>query len=464
MMRVLLVNPPSETAIKDYLGTAAPPIGLASLAAVALQKGCKVKIIDAIAQDFDFHQLRREISKYRPDIVGVTATTPGIYSACKVAEIAKEIGCNTVIGGPHATFMDVEIITQCDAVDVVVRGEGEVTFSHLLDAFERDRLSDVAGITFRDGEVIERNTSRRFVGNLDSLPIPAYRLLPEYYTGDSRFGAVITSRGCPYRCVFCSSSRLFGNTWRAHSADRVVEELSILNEMGIRNVEFMDDTFNINRKRAVEISEKIRREGLDISWISSSRVDTFNVEAAKEMRKAGCHSLYFGIESGSQQILDFIGKNISLDKAEKAVKKAKELGFRVIGSFVIGFHQEKPEDIDRTIKFARKLPLDFAQFTIATPYPGTRLYEIASKLGLLLTKDWRRYTTLEPVMKNLYVDSKRIQTMLSKAYLSFYLRPGYLIKDVVKNKGFVLRRIFGSALPVILRDGVKSVRPATHSV
>ena len=456
-MRVLLVNPPSETAIKDYLGAAAPPIGLASLAAVAIQNGCKVKIIDAIAQDMDFHELKKEIARFKPEVVGVTATTPGIYSAYRVAEIAKEMGCSTVLGGPHATFMDVEVISECSAVDVVVRGEGEITFSRLLDALERDRLSDVEGITFRDGEIIERNPRRKFVDDLDSLPAPAFHLLPEYYTGNSRFGAVITSRGCPYRCVFCSSSRLFGNTWRAHSADRVVEELSLLNEIGIRNVEFMDDTFNVNRKRAVEISEKIQQEGIDVSWVSSSRVDTFNVEAAREMRKAGCHSIYFGIESGSQQILEFIGKNITLEKAEKAVKKAKELGFRVIGSFVIGFHHEKPEDMDRTIKFARRLPLDFAQFTIATPYPGTKLFEIASRLGLLLTKDWRRYTTLEPVMKNIHVDPKQIQAILSKAYLSFYLRPGYLIKDVAKNKAFVLRRIF-SSLPSILRDGARSIR------
>ncbi len=463
-MKVLLVNPPSETAIKEYLGAAAPPIGLASLAAVAVQEGCRVKVVDAIAQNLDFHDLEKEISRFKPEVVGVTATTPGIYSAYRVAEIAKDVGCHTVVGGPHATFMDVEVITECDAVDVVVRGEGEVTFSHLLDAFERDRLSDVAGITFRDGEAIERNPRRKFVGDLDSLPIPAFNLLPKYYTGSSRFGAVLTSRGCPYRCVFCSSSRLFGNTWRAHSADRVIEELSLLNEMGIRNVEFMDDTFNINRKRVLEISEKIRQEGLDVSWISSSRVDTFNVEAARVMRKAGCHSIYFGIESGSQQILDFIGKNISTEKAEKAVKKAKELGFRVIGSFVIGFHHERIEDMDKTIKFARKLPLDFAQFTIATPYPGTKLFEIASRLGLLLTKDWRRYTTLEPVMKNIHVDAKQIQAMLSKAYLSFYLRPGYLIRDVAKNKGFVLRRIFSRALPSILRYGARSVKAVNHSV
>lgn len=236
-----------------------------------------------------------------------------------------------------------------------------------------------------------------------------------------------------------------------------MEELSLLNEMGIRNVEFMDDTFNVNKRRAIEISKKIRQERLDISWISSSRVDTFNVDAAREMRKAGCHSLYFGIESGSQRILDFIGKNISVEKAEKAVKKAKELGFRVIGSFVIGFHHEKVEEMDKTIKLARKLPLDFAQFTIATPYPGTKLYEIASRLGLLFTRDWRRYTTLEPVMKNIHVDARQIQAMLSKAYLSFYLRPRYLLKDVTKNKGFVLRRIFSRALPNIIRDGIRTV-------
>jgi len=280
--------------------------------------------------------------------------------------------------------------------------------------------------------------------------MPSYDLLPmeKYQVDGVRFGTVITSRGCPFNCAFCSSSLQFGKRWRGHSDSRVIEELRYLYEKyRIREIEFLDDTFTLNMKRAVRIAKRIREEGLDISWSSSSRVDTFTDELARAMKKGGCHTIYFGIESGSQKTLDFIGKGITPEQSISAVKKAKKHEIRALGAFVIGFPEETREDIEKTIKFSKKVGVDFAQFTIATPYPGTRLWKYALARKLILTFDWRKYTTLDPVMKLKNFTTQQITKLFHRAYISFYLRPLYLIKDLISRKGFILMR----AIPRIIR-------------
>jgi radical SAM superfamily enzyme YgiQ (UPF0313 family) len=281
------------------------------------------------------------------------------------------------------------------------------------------------------------------IENIDEIPIPSYDLLPmkKYKSEGIEFATIVTSRGCPFHCIFCSSSLQFGRKWRGHSVERVIEELSILrHEYGRTEIEFLDDTFTLIKPRAVAIANKMRREGLDISWSASSRVDTFSMELANVMKKAGAHTVYFGIESGSQKTLEFIGKGITPEKSELAVKKAKCAGLNALGSFVIGFPDEDQEDINQTIKFSNRVGVDFAQFTIATPYPGTKLWAYALREKLLLTMDWRKYTTLNPVMKLKYLTASQITKALRWAYLTFYLRPKKIVWDIVKNKGYILKK------------------------
>ncbi len=376
-----------------------------------------------------------------------------ILDAYEVARIAKESNENVkvALGGPHVTFLPDKTLEECKYADFIVRGEGENTFKELINAIEKGKeLGKVKGLSFRGDKTIN-NPSRGLIKNVDDIPLPSYDLLPmtEYKIGKTEFGTVITSRGCPLHCIFCSSSLQFGKRWRGHSVDRVLRELSLLeNKYGKREIEFLDDTFTLNKTRAIEIADRIKKEKMDISWSASSRVDTFSLDVAKAMKKGGAHTIYFGLESGSQKTLDSIGKGITLEKSEASVKIAKETGLHALGSFVIGFPNESREDVNRTIKFSRKVGTDFAQFTIATPYPGTKLWFDAVKEKLLLTMNWREFTALAPVMKLKYFTSSQIARLLQLAYMKFYLRPKIIIKDLINDKGFLFKKAVNVLLPL----------------
>lgn len=456
-VRLLLISPPTRSVVKEVLGASGPPLGLAYLAAVAREYGWKVKIIDGLTENIMPQDLASIIKSFQPDVVGLTATTPAIYDAYAVAKIVKEHvpSALVLLGGPHATFMAHEVLQECPYIDVVVRGEGEETLKEILERVERGRgLEGIAGITYRVGDRIKEGPPRGLIGNLDALPIPAYDLLPmeKYVVDKVKYAAVITSRGCPYGCIFCSSSLQFGKRWRAHSPDRVLEELMILRyDYGVREIEFLDDTFTLNMSRAEEISKMIVREGLDVSWSASSRVNTFSHGLGEAMRRAGAHTIYFGIESGSEETLRLIGKGITRKQAVDAVKAAKDSGLNALGSFIIGFPHEREEDIMATIRFADGCGVDLAQFTIATPYPGTRLWDMALKENLLLTRDWRKFTTLDVVMRSLYLTPERIKRLLLWAYITFYLNPKRVLKDIIIDKGFILKRALPGAIRYLMR-------------
>ena len=450
-MQILLLSPPTISAVKAVVGTTGPPLGLAYLASMVRDEH-DVRIVDSLAEDYNYGDVERIIKKYDPDVVGITSTTSMIPDAYVIAKIAKRYNENVkiVMGGPHVTFLPERTFQECPYIDFIVRGEGELTFRELIDSLERDRdPSNILGLSINLRDKVRNNPPRPLIKDIDTIPMPSYDLLPmeKYQANGVRFGTVMTSRGCPFNCAFCSSSLQFGKRWRGHSDSRVIEELKHLHEKyRIREIEFLDDTFTLNKHRAIRIARRIVKEGLDISWSASSRVDTFTEEVAEAMKKSGCHTIYFGIESGSRKTLNFIGKGITPEQSISAVKKAKRHKLRALGSFVIGFPEETKEDIKKTIKLSKKVGVDFAQFTIATPYPGTRLWKYASAKKLILTFDWRKYTTLDPVMKLKNFTSQQITKLLQKAYVSFYLRPSFLIKDLISRKGFILRRAIPKAI------------------
>jgi radical SAM superfamily enzyme YgiQ (UPF0313 family) len=277
--------------------------------------------------------------------------------------------------------------------------------------------------------------------------------MDKYEIDGVQFGTIMTSRGCPYNCIFCSSSLQFGKQWRGHSVERVIDELKVLRyKYNKKEIEFLDDTFTLNMKRAIELTKRMYEEGLDIRWSASARVNLFSEEIARNMKMAGAHTVYFGIESGSQKILDFIGKGITPDLAKKSVGIANKAGLNTLGSFIIGFPDDTVEDVKTTINFSKKVGVTVAQFTIATPYPGTRLWNYAVEKKILLTTDWRKFTTLSPVMKLKNFTSEQILKWLSRAYISFYLRPLYLLRDIIKNRGFVFKRLIPYAKKAMAMD------------
>jgi len=444
-MKTLLVYPPSRSVIKEVLETTSPPLGLAYIAAVLENEGEDVRIVDSLADDLTLNDVKKVISRWNPDLVGVSSTTSNFYDALKVAKTAKELGCKVVMGGVHVTFQDVETLKSFPYVDFVVRGEGEHTTLDLVRALEKNvEPKEVLGLTYRWNDSIKKNPPRPFIQDLDGLPLPAYHLLPmeKYVSEGERYATMITSRGCPFNCVFCSSSRICGKKWRGRSADKVADELELLTgKYKVKTVEFLDDTFTLNQKRAEEICDEFVKRKIDVPWACSSRVDTINARLASKLKKASCFVVYLGVESGSQRILNFIKKGITLSQAERAVRLMKKVGLEVLTSFVLGMPDETLEEAEKTIDFAVKLNPEYAQFTIATPYPGTELYTYAEKNNMLLTRDWSKYDTLTPVMKT-RIGPDKLTKLLRKAYFKFYVRLGYLIAQLRKRRLILVRKAF----------------------
>lgn len=438
-VKVCLVSPPYNSAVKHVVGTSSPPLGLAYLASTVRDMH-DVKIIDSSILNYNLEDVKSVLKSFRPDIVGITSATPSIYDAYRVAEAAKEVNdeCFVVMGGPHVTFLPEITFQECKSVDVVVRGEGEETFRELVDAIEHGRpLKKVKGITYRKGDKIVSTPPRPYIKDIDVVPFPSLDLLPveRYMLQGVRYLSIISSRGCPFQCSFCVSSRLFGGCWRGRKAENVVEEIKHVHEKyRVKNIEFADDTFTLNGKRVEKICDGILEENLDISWGASSRVDTISRDLAQKMKKAGCWIVYLGVESASQKILDNIGKKVSISQIIRAVKTLKEAGIQILGSFMLGFPEETLESAMQTIIFAKKLDLDYAQFSILTPYPGTPIYEHADKNRLLITRDWSRFNAVEPVMRLKNLSLKQLQSLFEKAYITFYIRPKILWKWIKKKQ------------------------------
>lgn len=458
-MNVTLINPSApHVEASSVLGITAPPLGLAYLAAVLEGDGHSVRIIDAQALGIPLTEIKREIKRDQPSIVGVTSTTPTIREALAIVKAVKEDcpDATTVVGGPHVTFLPVETLRECPQLDVVCIGEGERTVLELAQAIERKAsLSNVKGIVYRSGDRIIKTPPQPLIDNLDSLPFPARHLLPmERYTilgRKSIIGHLMTSRGCPFNCTFCASSLLFGKRFRGRSPKNVVDEIEeVVSEYNPGSIEFSDDEFTLDRKRVEGICDEMKRRGLDVPWACSSRVDTVSKNLLRKMKAAGCFFIYYGVESGCQRILNLIRKGIRIKQVIDAIRWTKKMGIETLASYIIGFPGETKEDIEKTIAFAKRLNTDYAQFSLATPYPGTELYNSAKEKGLLLTEDWSQYTAGKPIIRNNNCSKEDLMRLLAKAYKSFYLSPRILLRHLRKHHLPLILKAIQSTLPTIL--------------
>lgn len=456
---VLLINPMDRGHLKESLGIKIPPLNLMYLAAALENASFNVKIIDDDLYNLGHEKVANLASKINPEVIGVTATTATIENALKYIKAAKTFLSNTltVIGGPHPTFLPLETLKSEESLDVVVEGEGEETIVDLVSKFEnqeKTKLSEVLGISYRENNKIKQNRPRPLIKNLDNLPFPARHLVPfsSYKTSKSQAGGIITSRGCIFSCKYCSSSLIMGKKFRVRNPQNVVDEIQdIVENYNIEELAFLDDIFMLNKKRAMEIADEIKERGLDLKFIASSRVDMINKPFLEHLKNAGMSTLYCGVESGSQRILDLMGKGITLKQAEDSIKTSRDVGLDVMGSFVIGYPGETSAEIDQTIDFSIKLDPDYSQFSIITPFPGTPLYHELKEKGLLATEDWSKYTVLEPVInyEKLGLSNKLVENKLAKAYLKFYTRPGYLIKHRGMFKTLIGTLIKSYILPKI---------------
>jgi len=436
-MHVLLINPPAyakpRKAIWRYVSSTMPPLGLAWLAAVLEQEGHRVKVLDAPPENLGIDGIVQWVRFHGPfDLVGLTASTPLIGNAIEIARgIRSEMPTTRIVlGGVHPTVLPEEVLSE-PAVDVAVRGEGERTILEI--AAERP-LEDVAGISFRMDGAVFHTPDRRLIDDLNTLPLPAYHLLPMSKYRPAAGAAkrvpatsVLATRGCPSRCTFCY--RLCGRRLRVRSGRKVAEEVKLLQDRyGVREVCFYDDIFTMVKREVKAFCAGIRDLGIDLTWSCFSRIDTFNEDTFRMMKDAGCHQVMFGIETSNRQILENIGKRIDPERVEWVVRTTQKIGIEVRAAFMLGNPGETVETMEENIRFAIQLEPDLALFNITTPFPGTEMFEWADRNGLLKTKDWRHYNLSMPVMELPTAPSEKVLEYYRTAHRRFYLRPAYILK------------------------------------
>jgi len=419
-MNILLVYPFMPD-IYHRLGFILPPLGLGYLAAVARDMGHEVTILDLnITEGAGLENLPRY------DLVGVTMDTSRFHRAMEVAREAMKAGSRVVLGGPHATFV-AESLLSTEICHDVIRGEGEESFVELLSALERGGDGEgIPGVsTLKNGRVIH-NPDRPPPKHLDDLPFPdrdiigmdSYRRLT---LGGRHITSMVTSRGCPHNCDFCSSSVFSGTVWRTRSPENIareVEEIVYRHRFGA--VCFMDDNFTMNPDRVIQICDELERRSLDIYWWCFSRSDTVlkNEQMVERMAKSGCRYVFMGIESASDETLRQFGKRTTTDKAARAIDLLKQHGIETMGSFIIGWPHETAQMVKSTIRHSKRLGLGGAQYSILTPYPGTRLYK---EHGWRIIEDnWERFDCLHAVMKLDHLTPARTERLLKRAFFSFY--------------------------------------------
>lgn len=436
-MRVLLINPPwvvhRGKNIWRNVASVMPPLGIAWLAAVLERDKHEVKILDAHAQQIPLESIPKYIRENGPfDLVGITATTPLIYNAIKIAGMIKaEFRNNKIVaGGVHPTVLPNEVLRE-EAIDIVVRGEGEETIREI--AAEKP-IDKIKGISFRNNGDIVHNPDRQLIEDLDSLPFPAYHLLPmnRYRPAAGaakRFPAtsILSTRGCFGRCTFCY--RIFGQRLRFRSGRNVAEEVKLLQDnYGIKEICFYDDTFTANRREVKAFCRAVCEMELDLTWSCFARIDTFDDETFRMMKEANCHQVMYGVETNNTEILNNMNKKMDPDKVEEVIRATQKLGIDVRAAFMLGSPGETEQTMEEMIQYAIHLDPDLALFNVTTPFPGTEMFRWADENNYLRTKNWEYYDLSEPVLELPTVSAEKVQKYYRAANRRFLLRPRFIWK------------------------------------
>ncbi|KPK90299.1 MAG: hypothetical protein AMJ94_09855 [Deltaproteobacteria bacterium SM23_61] len=340
--------------------------------------------------------------RYKPAVAGITSFSINLPTASKILQKVKRLspGTVTVWGGPHVSFDDQDILRRHPWVDVVIRGEGEETLAEVVERFRQGKSFDgVLGITWRgiDGH-LQANPSRPFREDLDHLPRPAWHLLKlSQYRAFGDGASLMTSRGCPHRCVFCVGRKMIGAKGRFRKPEAVVDEMEALVQLGFARLRIEDDLFTFRRERALAICKEMDRRELAIRWRAYSRVDTIDAELLQWMKRSGCERVLYGAESGSPEILKKIRKGITPEQTRRAVEMTREAGIGVLASFILGLPGETPQSLRQTIEFAKSLQVPYS-LNLLTPYVGTEVREKAAEWEIeVLSEDWRQYGQGHPL-------------------------------------------------------------------
>ncbi|MFC2061746.1 B12-binding domain-containing radical SAM protein [Elusimicrobiota bacterium] len=468
-MKVLLINPPDQ--LDEILGVGKEfvqkyePLGLLYLAAIAKKASCHVKVIDAYAENLDINKMKLAISEFEPDIIGITTLTSNGAIVYDLGKWIKSITGNSlvVLGNIHASVYANQYL-QNNCCDIVVHGYGEIPFKNIIDYFNKKcAIDEIPGISFvRDGKVVQ-NPDVKFTKDISDIPFPARDLIDQnlYKLGEisnqifipekgKTAKTMITSRGCPNKCIFCAVNQSSGISF--NNPERVVDEMEILEKKyNASYVYIMDSLFMANHTRVEEILKEKQKRKIKLKWGCDTHVNYLTPEIIEMSEKAGCHDLSIGFESGNQKSLDIIKKNFTLEDAKKAVKTIKQHSkIKIEGLFILGLPGEAYEDGVRTINFAKSLPIDMAQFSTLVPYPGSPLYYKLSsegkidtgikKDGIIDTSIWKRYssyvcfTNMQPIWVNDRLEFSELISLQKRAQREFYLRPKIVFSQLKRIK------------------------------
>ncbi|UCD77146.1 MAG: radical SAM protein [Desulfobacterales bacterium] len=427
-MRVLLINP-----FYPISETPSPPLGLAYLAAALSEAGIEVKILDLVVFPHSQAMLQNVLEQFKPQIAGLTAVTMTFDFAIGVIRDIKHLCPKilTVMGGPHVSFCAPETLQRFPELDIVVLGEGEQTVVELIRAVENGRqLEGVKGIAYRSSFDIRCTPERAPIEDLDTLPVPARHLLPlGRYRALGMPVSLTTSRGCPYKCIFCVGRKMVGARVRYRSPHKVVDELEYLHTLRFHQINIADDLFTANKNHCLAVCDEIVKRRLKITWTSFARVDTVSEEVLTRMKAAGCSAVSFGIESGNPQILKTIKKGITREQVVAAVIMCRRAGITPFASFILGLPGETPQTIQETLDFGEQLKdlgLSFG-FHLLAPFPGTEIRANSHQYGIkILTDDWSQYHANRAIVETAWVDRQ----MLDNIVISWESEYNQLLADI----------------------------------
>ncbi len=453
-MKVLLVNPPSENMITTNIPSVVdeergfnPPLGLLYVAAYAkANTRHEILVLDCQVEEVSQDEVEGRIREINPDVVGIQTLTFTVLDARLVAKAAKRANpaCKVVLGGPHVHIYARETLAMQE-VDFAVKGEGEIAFTQLLSALEgMTPMEQVFGLAYRDASTgqVKDNPPAPPMEDLDHLPYPARELTPihKYYSILAKHNPIttmFTSRGCPYRCLFCDRPTM-GRRFRSHSAVAVVDEMTACVKMGIREFFIYDDTFNVNRKRVFEICGEIKRRKLEIAFDIRARADRMDEEMLKELASAGCDRIHYGVESGNEEVLETLLKDLNLDQVREVFKATRKHGMKTLAYFMIGNPGETRAMALKTIEFAKELDPDYVHFSVLTPFPATAIYYKALEEGRFDHDYWAEFAKnptpdFKPRLWEEFMTREELIALLKEAYKSFYLRPKILMKNMAST-------------------------------
>jgi radical SAM superfamily enzyme YgiQ (UPF0313 family) len=478
-MKVMLACPNDSALAASFSekGGISVPLGLAYLAAYVRDiPGIELVGFDNNALKLPAHEYKEIIRREAPDVVAISILTATVYTTWEMARVVREVAprAKVIVGGMHCSALPENTLEE-PAVDYGVVGEGEDTFREFLIALKEKRdPSGIANLVWRKDGTVVVNPRRPALTDLDSIPFPArdifdnskYSMNVNRRASDSKSTTVITSRGCPYGCIFCSKS-IYGRKFNQRSVKNVIDEMLLLEREGYGEVLVVDDTFTVSKQWVLEFCEQYNKQGLRIKWNCHARVNTIDEDIVSAMKRANCTGMAFGIESGNPEILKIIDKRITLDEARKAVALCRKYAINSLCSYIFGHPGDTRATMEDTLSVAVELDSDYANFCVLVPMPGSKLFDDLLREGKVKLDNWDRYLAHGKKSLDLSLceaSPKELQNMQKRAFRRFYFRPVYIWRKLktLRSPGALFALIRGVYIIILFQAQTLFAKSAGH--